>query len=147
MLNDTITSYEHFTDDHRKHIEIVSNSLYRHKTLELSYITYDMQEDQDTIYQRFHPDVMVLLCDNNEHPYLYGRVLDIFHVDVKNNGPGSILEVDTIVTIPLVWIRWFKLDSQANCQSGFSHLRHPSVSFYDCTHQDAFGLIHPDEIV
>lgn len=146
MPDNNISSYEDFTDGHRAHIEIVSNALYRHKTLELHYTTYDMQEDKDVIYQRLHPDVMIL-SDDDEHPYLYGRVLDIFHVDVKNNGPGTMLETGAVVTIPMVWVRWLRLDTLAHCQSGFNHLRYPSVSFYHCGHPDAFGLIHPDEIV
>jgi hypothetical protein len=105
-----------------------------------------MQQDKDTIYQRLHPDIMIL-SDDEEHPYLYGRVLDLFHVDVKNNGPSSMLEVDAIVTVPFAWVRWFRLDTHGHCQSGFSHLRYPSVSFYDCGHPNAFGFIHPDEIV
>lgn len=146
MPDDGITSYEDFTNDHRAHIEILSDTLYRHKTLELNYTTYDMQQDKDTIYQRLHPDVMIL-SDDEEHPYLYGRVLDLFHVDVKNNGPSSMLEVDAIVTVPFAWVRWFRLDTHGHSQSGFIHLRYPSVSFYDCSHPDAFGFIHPDEII
>jgi len=38
-----ITSYDDFTDKHCHHIKIVSGTLYRHKTLQLSYTTYDMQ--------------------------------------------------------------------------------------------------------
>jgi len=146
MPDDSITSYEDFTDDHRAHIEVLSDALYRHKTLELNYTTYDMQQDKDTIYQCFRPDVMIL-SDDEEHPYLYGRILDLFHVDVRNNGPSSMLEVDAIVTVPLAWVRWFMLDTLGHCKSGFAHLRYPSVSFYDCGHSDAFGFIHPDEII
>ena len=146
MPDDSITSYEDFTDGHRAHIEILSDTLYRHKTLELSYTTYDMQQDKDTIYQRLHPDVMIL-SDDEEHPYLYGRILDLFHVDVRNNGPGSMLEVDAVVTVPLAWVHWFMLDTLDHCRSGFTHLRYPSVSFYDCGHPDTFGFIHPDEII
>jgi len=65
-----ITSYAHFTDEHRQHIKIVSDTIFRHKTLQLMYTTYDMQEDHDRIYQRLHPDIMVL-SDDEEHPYLY----------------------------------------------------------------------------
>ena len=66
-----ITSYDHFTEEHRQHIKFIPDNLYRHKTLELSYTTYDMQEGQDRIYQRRLPDVMAL-SDDREHPYLYG---------------------------------------------------------------------------
>ena len=81
----------------------MSNTLYRHKTLAINYTTYDMQEDKDTIYRCFHPDVTIL-SDDDKHPYLYGQVLDLFHVDVKNNGPNTILPMGTVATIPLAWV-------------------------------------------
>jgi hypothetical protein len=140
-----LTSYEHFTDDHRRHITIVSDTLYRHKTLELTYTTYDMQEDKDRIYQRRYPDVMVL-SDDEEHPYLYGRVLDLFHVDVKNDSPNSLLPNNETAMLQMAWVRWFRLDTSQG-PSGFRSLRYPTVSFYDSSEPDAFGFIHPEEIV
>jgi len=141
-----IMSYDDFTDEHRRHIKIVSGTLYRHKTLQLSYTTYDMQEDQDRIYQRRYPDVMVL-SDDEEHPYLYGRVLDFFHVNVKNDSPSTLLsaENDTAI-LQMAWVRWFKLNRPEG-PSGFCSLRYPSVSFYEGHEPDAFGFIHPDEII
>jgi len=123
----------------------VSGTLYRHKTLQLSYTTYDMQEGQDRIYQRRYPDVMVL-SDDEEHPYLYGRVLDFFHVNVKNNSPSTLLPNDNTAMLQMAWVRWFKLNRPPG-PSGFCSLRYPSVSFYECHEPDAFGFIHPDEIV
>jgi len=146
MPDPEITSYDQYTDEHRNHVKIVSGTLYRHKTLQLSYTTYDMQEDQDRIYQRRYPDVMVL-SDDEEHPYLYGRVLDFFHVDVKNNGPNTLLSPDNdTATLQMAWVRWFKLNAPQG-PSGFCSLRYPSVSFYESHEPDAFGFIHPDEII
>ena len=105
-----------------------------------------MQEDKDKLYQRLHPGIMII-SDDEEHPYLYGQVLGFFHVNIKNNGPNSMLERDVEVSVPVVWIRWLKLDQEALRQSGFHSLRYPSVSFYDRDHPDAFGFVHPDEIV
>ena len=45
QLHESITSYDHFTDEDRCHVKIMSNALYRHKTLQLTYTTYDMRED------------------------------------------------------------------------------------------------------
>ena len=140
-----VTSYEHFTDEHRGHISIVSNTLYRHKTLELTYTAYDMQQDKDKIRQCKYSGVMVL-ADDERHPYLYGQVLDLFHVRVKNNGPHTLLLGGSEAILPMVWVRWFKLDRIPE-QLGFHSLRYPSVSFYKSNETDAFGLIHPDEII
>jgi hypothetical protein len=140
-----ITSYEHFTDDHRSHIKIVSNTLYRHKSLELTYTTYDMREDKDRVYQRRYPDIMVL-SDDEEHPYLYGRILGLFHVNAMNDGPDTLLPGGQTAMLQMAWVRWFRLDTSEG-QSGFQSLRYPIVSFYQSSEPDAFGFIHPDEIV
>jgi hypothetical protein len=140
-----ITSYEHFTDDHRSHIKIASNTLYRHKSLELTYTTYDMREDKDRVYQRRHPDVMVL-SDDEEHPYLYARILDLFHVNTMNEGPNSLLPDGQTAMLQMAWVRWFRLDTSEG-QSGFHSLRYPTVSFYQSKEPGAFGFIHPDEII
>ena len=145
MPDPNITSYEHFTDEHRRHIKIASDMLYRHKTLQLTYTTYDMREDQDKLYQRRYPDVMVL-ADNQEHPYLYGRILDFFHVITENSGPSSLLSDGGPVTLQMAWVRWFKLN-RSQGPSGFHSLRYPSVSFGESKDPDAFGFVHPDEIV
>ena len=96
-----VESYEHFTNDDRRHINVVSNTLYRHKTLQLTYTTYDMQEDSDRIVQRKYPGIMVL-SDDEKHPYLYGQVLDLFHIRVKNNGPYTLLHNGGEATLPIV---------------------------------------------
>ena len=140
-----VESYEHFTSEDRRYISVVSNTLYRHKTLQLIHTTYDMQESSDRILQRKYPGVMVL-SDDKDHPYLYGQVLDLFNVRVKNNGPYTLLPNGCDASLPIVWIRWFKLDG-TDGQPGFHSLRYPSVSFCRSDEPDAFGLIHPDEII
>lgn len=104
-----------------------------------------MQEDKDKVYQRHYPDIMVS-SDDMEHPYLYGRVLDLFHVNVMNNGPKSLLPKDESAILQMAWVRWFKLDTSQG-PSGFHSLRYPMVSFCDSSEPDAFGFIHPDEII
>ena len=144
MPNQNITSYDEFTEEDRGHITIVSNTLYRHKTLQLRYTTYDMLEGLDKIYQRRHPDVMIL-CDDEDHPYMYGRVLDFFHVNATNSSPNALPLEGEAPMVQMAWVRWFKLDK--HLPSGFSSLRYPSVSFYESHEPDAFGFVHPDEII
>jgi len=145
MPDPCITSYEDFTDEHRHHARVVSDMLYRHKTLQLTYTTYDMHEDQDRVYQRQYPDVMVL-SDDKEHPYLYGRVLGFFHINAMNTGPNTLLLDNGVAVLQMAWVHWFKLDTPQG-PSGFHSLCYPSVSFCESTEPDAFGLIHPDEIL
>jgi hypothetical protein len=144
--NPNITSYDHFTDQDRRHITIVSDAIYQHKTLHLKYTAYDMLGDEDKIYQCCYPDVMVL-SDDEEHPYMYARILNLFHVNATNTGPNTFLEHHgNGAMLQMAWVRWFKLDRDPG-PSGFHSLRYPSVSFYESHSPDAFGFIHPDEIV
>lgn len=145
QLDESVTSYDHFTDEDRAHVKVVSDTLYRHKTLQLRYTTYDMREEQDKLNQAQYQDIMVL-SDDEDHPYLYGRVLDFFHAKVTNCAPNTILHNRVMCTLPMVWIHWFKLDSSQELR-GFTSLRYPSVSFCSSDEPDAFGFIHPDEIV
>jgi hypothetical protein len=145
MPSPNVTSYEHFTDEDRGYVTVEQDTLYQHKTLQLDYTTYDMREDNDRIYQRHHPDIMVLSNDAN-HPHLYGRILDLFHVRVRNNGPNTLLASNATATLEMAWVRWFTLDEPQGPQ-GFNSLRYPSVSFCKSDEQDAFGFIHPDEIL
>ena len=110
------------------------------------YTTYNMLEGQDKVYQRRYPDVMVL-SDNEEHPYMYGRVLDFFHINVRNTGPNSLFPPDTEdPMVQMAWVRWFRIDGPL-APLGFHSLRYPLVSFYESHDPDAFGFIHPDEII
>jgi hypothetical protein len=120
--------------------------LYKHKTLELKYTTYDMREERQTLYQRLFPDIMVFSDHDEARPYLYGRVIDFFQVRVTNNGPNSLLPHNQEAELPMAWIRWFKPD-ESQGPSGFHALRYPSVSFHESSSPDAFGFVHPDEII
>lgn len=106
-----------------------------------------MRKCEDKLYQRLYPDVMVL-SDDDEHPYLYGRIIDIFHADVSNNASNSMLQAagNTVARLEMVWVRWLKF-LKPDGPSGFHSLRRPSVAFYPGDDPDAFGFIHPDEIL
>ena len=147
-LDADVTSYSCFTDDDRSHVNIQGSTLYQHKTLKLRYTTYDMQSGEDKIYRRLHPDIMVL-SDGDEHPYLYGRVLHIFHANVGNSAVNSILTGgNSTARLEMVWVRWFRvIEPGPEGPKGFHTLRYPSVSFCKADEPDAFGLIHPDEII
>ena len=147
-LDPDITSYDCFTDIDRAHVTIQGSTLYRHKTLKVRYTTYDMRDGEDRMCQRLHPDIMVL-SDSNEHPYLYGRVIDIFHANVGNSAGNSILTGgNDMARLEMVWVRWFRVaEPSSEGLQGFHTLRYPSVTFCRADEPDAFGLIHPDEIV
>lgn len=139
-----ITCYDDYTDEDRGHIGIVRNMIYRHKKLNIKYNTYDMQEGEDVIYPKGNPGIMVL-SSGGDHPYLYGRVLDLFHIEAINYRKGSIFGMEPC-RLEMVWVQWYELD-QKHEHSGFNSLQYPSLSLYEDVDGDAYGLVHPDEII
>ena len=66
-----------------------------HKVIQFNYTTYDMRQDQDILNPgTLHCNVMVLAPSeamdpsSDVHPFLYARILAIFHVNVVYSGPG-----------------------------------------------------------
>lgn len=144
--DENIRCYDEYTDAHRAHITILKDTLYQHTKLTLKYITYDMQVAEDTFYAKEHPGVMVICPDSDGHPYLYGRVLDIFHMEVANDADNALFFNSRSIRLDMVWVHWYECN-QRNGPSSFNSLRYPSISLCPDDKSDSYGLIHPDDIV
>jgi hypothetical protein len=93
-------------------VTIIGEHLYRHHILRINYTTYDVQRSQDSINPCTHPDIMVLSCDNemdeDAHPYWYGRVIGVYHIEVRHTGPLS--KQSSIQHLEVLHIHWFEVD-------------------------------------
>ncbi|TBU21549.1 hypothetical protein BD311DRAFT_678089 [Dichomitus squalens] len=126
-------------------VRIENNRLYRHKVLRVNYTTYDMRRDQDSINPRTHPDVMMLAPEGSPHPYLYARVIGIFHVDAYRAGESLDGSDDTDTeAIQVLWVRWFDLDPRA--PGGFKARRLPRLK-WAALDDDAFGFLSPNQVL
>ena len=71
-----------------------NDHMYKHQLVRFNYTTYDIRQSQDVIHpDSSHRDVMLLAEDpesNSYHPFLYARVLRVFHVNVIYTGAGSV---------------------------------------------------------
>ncbi|KAI0744837.1 hypothetical protein C8Q76DRAFT_789312 [Earliella scabrosa] len=95
-------------------VRIVSNKLYRHHVLRINYTTYDMRRAQDSINPRTRPDIMMFAPSTHSHPYLYARVLGVFHVNAYRAGADLTGADDgDVYSIPVLWVRWLDLDASA----------------------------------
>ncbi len=82
---------------------------------------------------------------SSNHPFLYGRVIGIYHVNVIYTGPGTAgyepMRFDTLR------IRWFQLDtvhSQVERSSGgWKSSRLDRLSFPPMIQVDSFGFVDP----
>ncbi|PBK82029.1 hypothetical protein ARMGADRAFT_1090699 [Armillaria gallica] len=88
LLSQILDSNDEFMDLYCQNLIIVDNHLYSHQILRINYTIYDARRNQDFINPRTHSDIMALSpfmqadldSDNDAHPYLYARVIGIFHV-------------------------------------------------------------------
>lgn len=127
-------------------VRIRQDRLYSHQTLRVNYTTYDMRRDQDSINPRTHPDIMMYSPDSNGHPFLYARVLGIFHVNVYRAGEDMSGADDTEPQREhVVWVRWFDLDTTA-APGGFATCRLHRLQWAQCD-DDAFGFVDPKDVL
>lgn len=123
-------------------VRIYEDKLYIHKTMRINYTTYDARRDQDSINPDNHADVMMLAPEGSEHPYLYARVVGIYHVK------AYLMDTNHTQTRPqllhVVWVRWYDLDTSV--RSGFEARRLPRLKW---AHVDdgAFSFVSPDDIL
>jgi hypothetical protein len=79
------------------------------------------------------------------HPYWYGRVIHIFHVDVLHFKPGTELNPPDIQRINVLFVRWF--GRETSIPTGFAAKQLHRVGFLDSTDPSAFGFLDPDQVV
>jgi len=94
--------------------------MYRHHLARFNYTTYDVRRAQDVINPGTAHRNIMLLANNNQgnrdttHPFLYARVLGIYHVNVIYTGGGS---VDYVARkVEFLWVRWFEYDSDRSVE-------------------------------
>ncbi|KAH9487419.1 hypothetical protein JR316_0001494 [Psilocybe cubensis] len=137
--------YLYYSDEDRYNVQIVNNLMFRHKLLRINYTTYDVRRQQDTINARTHADIMTLSgnTDDNAHPYAYGRVLGIFHVDVKHRG--QLATSNQTHRMNFLWIRWFEIDP--NYIGGWKTKRLHRIRFINSSSPLAFGFLNPADVI
>ena len=133
-----------FTDVECVSLQIVGNQLYHHGTLHVNYTTYDMRCNQDSINPKTHLDILMLAPSSPQsqspHPYLYGQVIGIYHVDIihANLSPHS-------QCIEFLHVRFFQVDE--DFQGSFKSRRFYRLSFAEADDVGAFGFIDPARVI
>lgn len=148
-LSTCVNDDDTFSDKQLDGIELQNDRIYRHKILRLNYTTYDMRCDQDIIKPGCHPDIMLLSSeiDSKQGPFVYARVLDIFHANVRYRGPGSSQWTHKWHRIDFLWVRWYSIcngntdlfQSRSLPRLRFVEAHNPSVA--------PFGFVNPANIL
>ncbi|KAG9121531.1 hypothetical protein FRC07_002470 [Ceratobasidium sp. 392] len=131
-----------FTELQRQQVVIPSGTLTKHATLRVSYTTYDVRRNQDTINPRTkHHFVMVQSRDNDpDHPFWYAKVLGIYHANVVHLA----LQSQIPRRIDFLWVRWLELTHIGSwdlCQLDRVAYATPNSTI------DEFGFIDPTTVV
>lgn len=141
-----------FTPEERAGVTIRSRRFYSHKTVKINYTTDNLRRAQDSI-NTDTGNIMVCSSEEDEgesdgHPYMYGRVIGVFHLDVSYTGPG--METTTFrdkrfQRMDVLWIRWYAFD--ASQPWGLRARRLPRVVFPPMHHRCAFGFVNPSHVI
>ncbi|THV02869.1 hypothetical protein K435DRAFT_962835 [Dendrothele bispora CBS 962.96] len=135
-----------FSQEEYNALTFENNRIFKHKVVRINYTTYDLRRGQDSINPRTHPDIMVLAPLGSGHPFSYGRVIGVFHANVRFTTPrSSSLPSISLKRVDILWIRWFELDH--SYRFGWKAKRLPRVKFVDADDPGAFGFLNPRDIV
>lgn len=140
---------------------IKDNRIFQHKLARFYHTTYDVRRSEDIINPNTsHCNVMLLADpepnDNGpdpldraaSHPYLYGRVVGVYHVNVVYTGPG--MKGYEAMRFDFLHVRWFQLDlvqsrGQSNC--GWMSLRLDRLSFPPMAGGASLGFVDPSLVL
>ncbi|KAG6915518.1 hypothetical protein DXG01_011049 [Tephrocybe rancida] len=118
--------------------------IYRHNIMRVHYTSYDVRRSADVInVNTSHCNVMAVNPDFTgndgiEHPYLYARVLGIYHANVIYLGNGRADHHPR--RIEFLWVRWYTFE-------GNQPRRLERLSFPPPADEHSFGFIAPNDVL
>lgn len=137
--------------DSKEHNAVLfkDDRMYRHHLARFNYTTYDVRRAQDVVNPgTSHRDIMLLaspsdIGGDSEHPFLYARVLGIYHVNVVYIGEGMLdyraRKVD------FLWVRWFEYVGGKSL--GWDDQKLDSIRFPPMVEEGAFGFVDPGDVL
>ncbi len=133
-------------------IVIKGDRIFSHKVAHFYHTTYDVRRSDDVINPRTsHCDVMLLsdLKPNETsrvdatvaHPYLYCRVIGIYHANVVYFGPG--MKTYEATRLDFLHVRWFEVNTSQGRDSEWTSLRLNYLSFPPKVEKHYYGFVDP----
>jgi hypothetical protein len=121
--------------------------MYQHNISRFNYTTYDVRRAQDVINPKTpHCNVMVLRADddtgNQDHRYIYGKVLGVYHINVIFIGSGMVDY--TPLRLEFLWIRWYEPMDQ---RSAWETSTLDRVTFPPMADEHSFGFLDPADVL
>ena len=140
--------YGEFTDAERNTVRIAGERIYRCKTVQINYTTYDVRRDGDTINPQIYPDVMVNSPETgpDAQPFWYARVIGIFHAMVSSTHQDLEVLARSRHHMDFLWVRWFGKEP-GRYRHGFQFGRLPKIGFVESTDDYAFTFLDPEQAI
>ena len=142
----------------QSNVILKDNRIYEHKLARFYHTTYDVRRSEDIINPKTSHCNIMLLSDlaSKEashidiavtHPFLYGCVLGIYHVNVVYTGPG--MKGYKATRYDFLHVRWLQLKNvQAEGRHKASKSLHlDCLSFPPMTSANSFGFVDPALVV
>lgn len=127
------------------HILFKKNCMYRHNIIRINYTTYDVHRAQDVVNPNTSRcNIMLLASDNKQtgHPFIYARVLGIYHVNCIYVGPNMVDYHPR--KLEFLWVRWYE---RVDTPAGWDALRLDRLSFPPMARDDSFGIVDPADVI
>jgi hypothetical protein len=127
------------------YLSVVDLRIYSHKTAHLSYASYDRRTGDDIVWPSCaKANIMVLNprhtpVSQGEHPFLYGKVLGIYHLNVVYVKGFQDLPP---MRLDFFWVRWYCWEGKSSPHHGLDIVAFPPV-----TQLDSFGFVDPGDVL
>jgi hypothetical protein len=125
--------------------------MYRHNLARFNFTTYDVRRGQDVVNPKTsHRDIILLSSRDHSiadtsHPFLYGRVLGIYHVNVIYTG--SDMRDYSPRRLEFLWVRWFEHAEDDALAQSWRHCRLDILHFPPVGSDGAFGFVDPRDVL
>lgn len=132
-----------------------ADRIYAHRLMHFNYTTYDVRRAQDVVNPgTSHCNIMLLSNSaSNEgedtstfhhHPFLYGRVIGIYHANIIYTGPGMVNYNPN--RFDFLWVRWYEvIPNNAPLLDQPYHL--DQLTFPPLADKGSFGFVDPADVL
>ncbi|TFK88006.1 hypothetical protein K466DRAFT_645664 [Polyporus arcularius HHB13444] len=131
------------TVQERRTLRVDKDVLWLHKVMRVNWTSYDMRREQSSVNPRTHPEIMMLAPSGSSHPYLYARVVAIFHVNTFVADAQAMMQPEPRL-LQVLWVRWYDLDTSR--PGGFEYCRPHRLKFA-ALDDKPFGFISPEQVL
>ena len=129
--------------DANERVFIKDNTLYEHPLLTITYTTYDLKREQDSIHLNFGNQAVIVFSPTSQdpEPWLYVHVVAIYHLLVFTPTDTEPKRLE------LLWVRWMQRDSSQLQGPNASNYTRVSFTPDSGVPGEAFGFVDPSHVI